>query len=106
MASKTRIVKVFRDLSLQGETPFVWMPEKGMKRIKEILYAYEVDLSLATSDGTVFSDFRVALGYQMGNKQKVKVDIPLDGSPIHGMIKPFHEFEFRGIVYFIVEQEK
>tara|TARA_B110000211_G_C13961966_1_gene500996 strand:+ start:427 stop:750 length:324 start_codon:yes stop_codon:yes gene_type:complete len=106
MATKTRIIRANKIMEMQVDTKFTWIPEKGMKRIKEILFAFEIDLSLSNGKGIIFQDVRVALGFNSANRYKMKVDIPLDGTPIYGLIKPFHHFENRGIVYFIVEQDE
>ena len=106
MATKTRIIQAYKNMDLQGDTKFTWIPEKGMKRIKEILFAFEIDLSLSNGKEVIFQDVRVALGFISANRYKMSVDIPLDGSPIYGLIKPFQHFEDRGIVYFIVEQDE
>ena len=106
MATKTRIIRAYKNMEMQGYTKFTWIPEKGMKRIKEILYAFEIDLSLSNGKEIIFQDVRVALGFISANRYKMKVDIPLDGTPIYGLIKPFQHFENRGIVYFIVEQDE
>ena len=106
MATKTRIIQAYKNMALQGNTKFTWVPEQGMKRIKEVLFAFEIDLSLSNGKEVIFQDVRVALGFVSANKYKMKVDIPLDGTPIYGLIKPFQSFESRGIVYFIVEQNE
>lgn len=106
MATKTRIVQAYKNMALQGNTKFTWIPSKGMKRIKEILFAFEIDLSLSNGKEVIFQDVRVSLGFVSANKYKMKVDIPLNGTPIYGLVKPFQSFETRGIVYFIVEQDE
>ena len=106
MATKTRIIRAYKNMTLQGDTKFTWIPEQGMTRIKEILFAFEIDLSLSNGKEVIFQDVRVSLGFISANKYKMKVDIPLDGTPIYGLIKPFQHFENRGIIYFIVEQDE
>jgi len=106
MAIRTRIILAYRNLALQGDTKFTWIPERGMKRIKAIFFASEMYLSLSNGKEVIFQDVRFSRGFISANRYKMKVDIPLDGTPIYGLVKPFQGFGNRGVVYFIVEQDE
>ena len=78
-----------------------------MTRIKEVIAGRNFQLSLANQKGIIQSDVPIVQGYMKANKQKIKVDIPLDGKPIYGLVKVDQEVgSYDVIVYFIIEEDE
>ena len=66
-----------------------------------------MSLSLANDEGIIFGDVELTSGFLSGNKNKMKVDIPLNGQPISGFVKTEGpSYNYVAKVYFIIEEDE